>query len=119
MPKLTQSVPRYRKHRASGQAVVTLHGKDHYLGPHNSKTSIAEYDRLVGEYLARGRRAPIDRPSDCLVKTVILAYWSYAKAYYVKNGKQTKEVDAIRRACLLYTSPSPRDQRGSRMPSSA
>ena len=24
-----------------------------------------------------------------------------------------------RRACLLYTSPSPRDQRGSRMPSSA
>ena len=26
---------------------------------------------------------------------------------------------AARQACLLYTSPSPRDQRGSRMPSSA
>ena len=26
---------------------------------------------------------------------------------------------ALRLACLLYTSPSPRDQRGSRMPSSA
>ena len=25
----------------------------------------------------------------------------------------------LREACLLYTSPSPRDQRGSRMPSSA
>ena len=25
----------------------------------------------------------------------------------------------VRRTCLLYTSPSPRDQRGSRMPSSA
>ena len=25
----------------------------------------------------------------------------------------------VERACLLYTSPSPRDQRGSRMPSSA
>ena len=25
----------------------------------------------------------------------------------------------LRMACLLYTSPSPRDQRGSRMPSSA
>ena len=25
----------------------------------------------------------------------------------------------VRKACLLYTSPSPRDQRGSRMPSSA
>ena len=29
------------------------------------------------------------------------------------------EVSARARACLLYTSPSPRDQRGSRMPSSA
>ena len=28
-------------------------------------------------------------------------------------------VAAARAACLLYTSPSPRDQRGSRMPSSA
>ena len=27
--------------------------------------------------------------------------------------------DAVLRDCLLYTSPSPRDQRGSRMPSSA
>ena len=29
------------------------------------------------------------------------------------------EHDPMRYACLLYTSPSPRDQRGSRMPSSA
>ena len=27
--------------------------------------------------------------------------------------------DAVSEGCLLYTSPSPRDQRGSRMPSSA
>ena len=31
-----------------------------------------------------------------------------------------KEVkDGVMQVCLLYTSPSPRDQRGSRMPSSA
>ena len=30
-----------------------------------------------------------------------------------------KELDDMTEACLLYTSPSPRDQRGSRMPSSA
>ena len=30
-----------------------------------------------------------------------------------------KESDALYITCLLYTSPSPRDQRGSRMPSSA
>ena len=30
-----------------------------------------------------------------------------------------KRMAALNRTCLLYTSPSPRDQRGSRMPSSA
>ncbi len=34
MPRLTQAVPKYRKHRASGQAIVTISGQDHYLGPH-------------------------------------------------------------------------------------
>ncbi len=33
MPKLTKAVPKYRKHRASGQAVVSIGGVDHYLGP--------------------------------------------------------------------------------------
>ena len=29
------------------------------------------------------------------------------------------EAESVSNSCLLYTSPSPRDQRGSRMPSSA
>ena len=37
-----------------------------------------------------------------------------------KNNKKTLDLDdIINNNCLLYTSPSPRDQRGSRMPSSA
>ena len=35
----------------------------------------------------------------------------------VKAGKKSQAIS--RKFCLLYTSPSPRDQRGSRMPSSA
>ena len=49
-----------------------------------------------------------------------------AKAYLVNTGWNgtgkrisLPETRAIIDACLLYTSPSPRDQRGSRMPSSA
>ena len=34
------------------------------------------------------------------------------------NSIYTNEIDD-KKTCLLYTSPSPRDQRGSRMPSSA
>ena len=35
------------------------------------------------------------------------------------NGFRARFDKAQAKACLLYTSPSPRDQRGSRMPSSA
>ena len=47
-----------------------------------------------------------------------------SKKIAVANGARTIDVKqrgygAALMACLLYTSPSPRDQRGSRMPSSA
>jgi len=48
-------IPTYRKHRRSGQAVVHLNGKDHYLGRYGTAASKAEYDRLIGEWLAAGR----------------------------------------------------------------
>ena len=37
----------------------------------------------------------------------------------MKFDKRIIRVNANESVCLLYTSPSPRDQRGSRMPSSA
>jgi hypothetical protein len=36
MPKLKTKTPSYRLHKGSGQAVVTLSGKDIYLGVHGS-----------------------------------------------------------------------------------
>ena len=33
--------------------------------------------------------------------------------------RDMERLEQVRKSCLLYTSPSPRDQRGSRMPSSA
>jgi hypothetical protein len=56
MPRLIHSNPSYRKHRASGQAVVTIDGKDIYLGPHGTKASRNEYDR-VNWRVARQRPA--------------------------------------------------------------
>ena len=39
----------------------------------------------------------------------------------LRDGETVKVIAEVKRSspCLLYTSPSPRDQRGSRMPSSA
>ena len=47
-----------RLHRPSRKAVVTINGKDFYLGPWKSKASRIEYDRLIGEWLANDRRLP-------------------------------------------------------------
>ena len=50
-----------------------------------------------------------------------LTQWRKAAPYSVEgDAEDVAEQEANRlETCLLYTSPSPRDQRGSRMPSSA
>jgi integrase len=68
--------------------VVTLNGQDIYLGKWNSKQSRAEYDRVIGEWLAAGRRLSAVS-SDLTIAELCLAYWQFAKGYYVKNGKPT------------------------------
>ena len=59
MPRLSNSLPKYRKHKASGQSFVELNGRRFYLGPHGTKASKNEYDRLIGEWLANGRSIPV------------------------------------------------------------
>lgn len=97
MPRLVYQIPKYRKHKASGQAVVTIGGKDHYLGPYGTKASHMLYDRLVAEFLAAGRQViePAKAESITVVE-VLAAFWRHCKAYYVKDGKPTNEQDAFR-----------------------
>ena len=60
----------------------------------------------------------LDRESQDLITGIILAAYPDHAIYGEEGiaGDQSSEYQWI---CLLYTSPSPRDQRGSRMPSSA
>jgi hypothetical protein len=94
MPRLTAATPKYRQHRVSGQAIVTIAGKDHYLGPWKSKASKIEYDRLVGEWLAAGRPStPQSAPHEITVAEVIAAFWRHAREFYWKNGRPTGTAD--------------------------
>ena len=54
-----------------------------------------------------------------LIDPVLENVDDYIKLLNELNLKLVKVIDTHIHACLLYTSPSPRDQRGSRMPSSA
>ena len=77
-------VPSYRKHR-SGQARVTIVGKDHYLGPYGSAESYARYDELVAGYLAE--RGPRDESKPRTVNELLVRFWQHAKQRYGKSGK--------------------------------
>ena len=85
--------PTYRHHKPSGRAVLTIDGKDFYLGKWRSEESNLEYDRVIAEWLANGRRLPTaNGRGPCLDLTVdelIAAYWRHARSYYVKDGNRT------------------------------
>jgi integrase len=90
--------PAYRHHKPSGQAVVTLNGRDIYLGRHGTAESRAEYDRTIAEWLVGGRRLSLpDSPtgSDLTVNEMLVAYLAFADSYYVKKGKPTSEAANI------------------------
>ena len=43
------AVPKYRKHKPSGQAVVTVSGRHIYLGKYGTPESREEYRRVLGQ----------------------------------------------------------------------
>ncbi len=95
----SKALPKYRKHKASGQAIVTLNSRDYYLGPYGTKTSKLEYDRLVAEWLNSGRAIrPDEERADITMVELIASYLRFAKGYYRKNGKVTNEFTAITNA---------------------
>jgi integrase len=87
---MTQRTPSYRLHKPSGQAVVTLGGRDVYLGRYGSAQSRAEYDRVVAEWLAGGRRLsrPKEEPGDRLIVELILAFDEYAESRYPATSRE-------------------------------
>jgi integrase len=108
--------PSYRYHKARGCAVVTIAGKDHYLGEYDSPASWEQYHRLVAEWFAAGRNPPpLAEPeaAPLTVSQLILRYWRFVRDYYVKGGEPTSEQDTIRQALRflrrLYGSTPARD----------
>jgi integrase len=89
--------PKYRLHRASGQAVCTIGGRDHYLGPHGSPESYERHKHLVGAWLL-GDSAPTSVDGSDTVVELCNKYLAHAEKYYSKHGKPTTELANIKRA---------------------
>ena len=91
-------VPQYRHHKASGRAFVELNGHRHYLGPYSDAETREKYRRRVAEWLANGRRLPVD-PNDITLTEICAAFWRHVKSYYRRaDGSATSEVSQFRLA---------------------
>ena len=103
MPKKTVQ-PAYRRHNARDCAVVTLNGKNHYLGPWQSPESHQKYAVLIADWqrnrnpLPAAHSATASAGPALTVGEVILAYFRFAQTRYVKHGKPTSEISCIRMA---------------------
>ncbi len=103
-------LPRYRLHKQSGHAVVSLPlggGKyrDFLLGPFDSEDSKREYTRVINEWLAGGMLAPAKvvsgRCPDLSVSEVCLRFWKYAEAHYrLADGSPSRELQHFKYALM-------------------
>lgn len=98
MPRTKKGTPpAYRLHRGSGQAVVTVEGRDVYLGEFGSAKSLRQYGLILA---GNGRPAPKrdhhPDPEPTTVEEVLAEFWEHATGYYRKDGRPTNELAALR-----------------------
>jgi integrase len=96
-------VPKYRLHKPSGRAVVTLGHRVVYLGKHGTADSRREYKRLTGEWMASAGNMPSPQ-NDTTVAELCAGYLKYAQSYYRKDGKPTGSMTRVKIVLRLLNS---------------
>lgn len=106
MPR-KKSVPSYRFHKARNCAVVTIDGRCIYLGKFGSPESHRQYAEAIANWERTRTAAPVAVAR--IVYTcgrLAIDYLQFASGYYVKNGRETKQVhlvkQSLRTLCALY-----------------
>jgi hypothetical protein len=109
----SRRVPAYRLHRPTGQAVVTLAGRDHYLGHFGTPPSQEKYARLVAEWVGAGRSAaaartpPAHAAPALSVNELILAYLDHCDHYYGTAPKEREKIRLSLRPLVALYGPTP------------
>ncbi len=85
MSSKTVSVPKYRRHKGSGQAFVQVNGRRHYLGKWDSPKSREAYARFVAELAANSVLTVPVATEGLTVVEVANAYWQFCQGYYRKK----------------------------------
>ncbi|MBI1903514.1 MAG: hypothetical protein HYS13_20620 [Planctomycetia bacterium] len=92
-------LPKYGKHKATGQARDVIDGTTHYLGRFGSRESKERYSQVIAEWAASGGVTAGDKRPSLAVADLILAYAERCKQHYRKpDGKPTSELCLVRHA---------------------
>lgn len=104
MPRKLSSPPSYALHKASGQAVVRISGRDHYLGAHGTPESFRRYIEALAEWCdglpggsSRSALSGKDAANLITINGLLLKYIEFAVTYYIdETGQTTSEYDQMR-----------------------
>jgi integrase len=95
------SVPSYRRQKSRNLAVVTIDGRDYYLGPWDTPASKQKYAALIrswqqqqeaGDNYQEESLRPNDQPT---INDLILAYLKHVLVYYKPNHGENKEAGCV------------------------
>ena len=133
MPRLFHRPPKYRLHKGTKQAVVSLNGRRIYLGPYGSERSHQKYQEVLKQWQAERQKAKDaakeESSAEALAKAItpvtlrekrrhgmiitidelVLVYRRHTKEYYRKNGKITREAELIDEVIRLLRKKHGRD----------
>ena len=101
--------PGYLLHKASGRAMVVIDGRFIYLGQHGTQASRDQYDRVIGEWIGRGRQTPdltkVDKETPevngVIVAELVDAFWEHAQAYYRPRDPKSPNSEAMNYKVVL------------------
>ncbi len=109
MPRPRSIVPKYRLHKATGQAVVTVRTadggrKDVYLGRYRSPESRKEYERIIAQLGASAAAAAPSNPAHDV--TVAEALVAFLKCAFPLSGRTFDAIFAKLRSDRVTAVPS-------------
>lgn len=92
-------VPSYRRYKPRNLGLVVLDGHYDYLGRYGTPESVAEYHRLVQEWLTSHPNVPTTTAGkpDLTVDDVLVEFWRHAEGHYrAPDGTPTGELENLR-----------------------
>ena len=92
------SAPSYRLHKGTGQAVVTIHGKDHYLGKHGTEESQQRYRQCLADLWSSGptpKAAPSPIADVVTVTQLAIDFAKYAKNKYGNKPEWKNQIKPV------------------------